>query len=101
MSTTQSNARTPEKSETSVLRLDRVGVTENFFDLGGHSLVIMRLVAQVRAAFGIELSIRTVFANPTVRSLAAEIERQVYEEVAALPEPQAAQLAAIDAYTEA
>jgi amino acid adenylation domain-containing protein len=58
-----------------LLSLERVGVTENLFLLGGHSLLGAQVLARVREAFGVSLSLRTVFAGPTIESLAAEIER--------------------------
>jgi acyl-coenzyme A synthetase/AMP-(fatty) acid ligase/acyl carrier protein len=76
-----------------VLRLERVGAGDNFFDLGGHSLLIMRLIAGIRAAFDVELSIRTVFSMPTLEAMAGEIERRVYEDIDAMPEDEAEQLA--------
>jgi amino acid adenylation domain-containing protein len=72
-----------------VLPVARVGVNDDFFDLGGHSLLIMRLLAGVHEAFGVELSIRAVFAEPTLGAMAAQVERLVYAEVAAMPEAQA------------
>jgi acyl carrier protein len=76
-----------------VLRLERVGVHDSFFDLGGHSLLIMRLLATIQATFDLELSIRTVFSMPTLEALAGEIERLIYEEAAAMSELEAEQLA--------
>ena len=51
-----------------VLRLERVGVHDSFFDLGGHSLLIMRLLAKIQATFDLEISIRTVFSMPDAGS---------------------------------
>jgi acyl carrier protein len=76
-----------------VLRLERVGVHDSFFDLGGHSLLIMRLLARIQATFDLEISIRTVFSMPTLEAMAGEIERRIYEDVATLSDFEAEQLA--------
>jgi acyl carrier protein len=76
-----------------VLRLERVGVHDSFFDLGGHSLLIMRLLARIQATFDLEISIRTVFSMPTLEAMAGEIERRIYEDVATMSDFEAEQLA--------
>ncbi|WP_035060990.1 non-ribosomal peptide synthetase [Andreprevotia chitinilytica] len=67
-----------------VLKLDRVGVHDNFFELGGHSLLATQLVSKVRQHFGIELALRTLFAEPTVAALSKHLAGQRIAEVPAI-----------------
>jgi amino acid adenylation domain-containing protein len=66
---------------TEVLGLDGIGVADNFFDLGGHSLKAFQVASRVRGAFHVELPVHSLFANPTVAGLAEVIERVAREGV--------------------
>lgn len=52
------------------LRLEKVGIQENFFDLGGHSLLMLQVHGKLKEAFGKEISMIQMFGHPTISSLA-------------------------------
>ncbi|KAI8136739.1 L-aminoadipate-semialdehyde dehydrogenase [Fennellomyces sp. T-0311] len=52
-----------------------IGLDENFFDIGGHSLIATRLIFEIRQKFQIEAPLNLVFAEPTIRGLAREVDR--------------------------
>ena len=60
-----------------VLGVEQVGATDNFFALGGDSLRGTQLIARIRARFGVNLSIATIFLQSTVGELAQEILRLI------------------------
>jgi acyl-coenzyme A synthetase/AMP-(fatty) acid ligase/acyl carrier protein len=63
------------------LRLDRVGATDNFYDLGGDSVRSLHITSMVRTAFDVELTPRDVLASGTVTALAELIEERVLLEL--------------------
>lgn len=58
-----------------VLGIGRVGVDDNFFEIGGHSLLVTQVIGRVREVFDIDLPFRMIFTSPTVASLAAAVEK--------------------------
>ncbi len=60
-----------------VLDLDRVGVDESFFDLGGDSLSALRLIAAINRALDTNLAVPTLFDAPSVKSLSRQLGRHV------------------------
>ncbi|NEA36328.1 non-ribosomal peptide synthetase/type I polyketide synthase [Streptomyces sp. SID13031] len=57
-----------------VLEVTDLGVDDSFFELGGHSLLAVRLLSQIHAATGAELTLTRFFRAPTIRALAAEVD---------------------------
>jgi acyl carrier protein len=57
-----------------VLEVPEVGVDDNFFDLGGHSILAIRVLARIKAEFDVELSQAAFFQSPTIAELAALLD---------------------------
>ena len=64
-----------------VLGVERVGIRDNFFDLGGHSLMAMRLIMAVQDMLGVDVSLRDLFEGPTIEQMLAVIFAQAEEDV--------------------
>jgi amino acid adenylation domain-containing protein len=74
-----------------LLGIQTVGVHDNFFLLGGDSLLGTRVIARVRETFGVNLPLRTIFEAPTAAELASEIERSLRAKIEAMSEEEANQ----------
>jgi len=57
-----------------VLEVERAGLADNFFDLGGHSLHATAVVSRIRARFGVEVPLRTIFEAATLGDFARNVE---------------------------
>ncbi len=77
-----------------VLKLDRVGVHDNFFDLGGHSLSATQVVAELREHLPMELPLRAFFEAPTIEAFAQVVETLMVEHLQGMSEDDAQRLLA-------
>jgi amino acid adenylation domain-containing protein len=89
--------RTPtEKSLASIwtklLGINRVGSNDNYFELGGDSLLATQLVSQVRRVFEVELPLVNLFQYPTLAELATSIEEAIIEQMEEISDEEAEQL---------
>jgi len=76
----------------SLLDMGEVSVEDNFFLLGGHSLLGTQLIARVRDAFDIELSLRSLFDAPTVSELSARVESLLIAKLESMTDDEAQRL---------
>ncbi len=60
-----------------VVKQSHIGFRDNFFRLGGNSLLAAQVVVNVRRSFGVDMQVRSVFESPTVESLSAAIEQRI------------------------
>jgi amino acid adenylation domain-containing protein len=59
-----------------ILGVESVGITDDFFDLGGHSLLVVGMVSKIHERLGVELQFGEVFETPTIRDLADSLVNQ-------------------------
>lgn len=76
----------------SLLGVEQVGIDDNFFMLGGHSLLGTQVIMRVVEAFGVEMPLRTIFNAPTVRLLSAEIEQRIVARLEAMSDEEVLRL---------
>jgi acyl-coenzyme A synthetase/AMP-(fatty) acid ligase/acyl carrier protein len=77
-----------------VIGVEKVGLHDDFFDLGGHSVLVAQITSRVRQVFEVELSMRHLFGAPTVSTLARVVEELLDEQLQSLSEEELQQLAA-------
>ena len=63
-----------------VLRVERVGIFDNFFDLGGHSLLLVQVQSKLQDALDREISLMELFQYPSIESLAKHLSLQQREQ---------------------
>lgn len=63
-----------------VLKRERISIDDNFFKLGGHSLIATQLISKIRDEFGIDLPLRKIFEATTIRQLSLVVESILLEE---------------------
>jgi acyl carrier protein len=80
----------------SLLGLERVGIKDNFFYLGGNSLFGTQVIARLRDAFNVDVPLLRLFDHPTVADLASEVERLMVEKLDAMSEEEAQRLLALN-----
>jgi amino acid adenylation domain-containing protein len=59
-----------------VLKKEKVGITDSFLDLGGHSLMAIRVLGKISKTFGVRLPLRAIFETPTVEALAEHLDME-------------------------
>ncbi|HYX27924.1 MAG TPA: amino acid adenylation domain-containing protein [Pyrinomonadaceae bacterium] len=62
-----------------ILKVDQIGINQNFFDLGGHSLLAVKLFLEIQETFGRNLPLATLFQAPTVRQLACVLRDEGWQ----------------------
>jgi amino acid adenylation domain-containing protein len=75
-----------------LLNVDRVGLDDNFFLLGGHSLLGAQLILRIRERFGVELTLRHLFEAQTLVKLALKVESLWVAEIESMSEDEAARM---------
>ena len=77
-----------------VLGVDKVGLHDDFFDLGGHSVLVTQITSRIRQVFEVELSMRHLFGAPTVAALAQIVEQRLEEQLQLMSQEELQHLAA-------
>ncbi|GAC1398968.1 MAG: hypothetical protein NVS4B12_14990 [Ktedonobacteraceae bacterium] len=77
-----------------LLGLTQVSIDDNFFMIGGHSLLGTQVIMRIAETFGVELTLRSLFNAPTIRELAVEVEQLIFAKIEAMSDDEVQQLLA-------
>ena len=69
-----------------ILGYTKIGISDDWFELGGDSLIVAQLISRLREVYPVEISINAFFENPTAAGLAEMIRELLYEKVRSLSE---------------
>ncbi|MCP4259970.1 MAG: non-ribosomal peptide synthetase, partial [Planctomycetes bacterium] len=75
-----------------VIGVSRIGIHDNFFDIGGHSLLALQLISQVNQAFQLQLPLRQLFDTPTIAEFALSVEDILFDEINSLTDEETEKL---------
>jgi amino acid adenylation domain-containing protein len=89
--TTPTEKRVAEIVAT-LLGMGQISIDDNFFMLGGHSLLGTQVIMRIVDAFGVDMPLRTIFEAPTVRLLSAEIEQRILAKLEAMSDEEVLRL---------
>ncbi|MFH7014629.1 amino acid adenylation domain-containing protein [Flavobacterium sp. FlaQc-47] len=64
-----------------LLGLEKIGITDNFFESGGHSLKVTLLVNKINRQLGYEISVKEVFLNPTISGIISQLQRSAFSSI--------------------
>ncbi|MFG6101406.1 beta-ketoacyl synthase N-terminal-like domain-containing protein [Leptothoe sp. EHU-05/26/07-4] len=79
----------------SILRIEQIGIYDDFFDLGGDSLIGLQLISKLKQEFQVEMSINSLFQAPSVSQMALVLEEIIVGELEKLTEDEAEKLMAV------
>jgi acyl carrier protein len=69
-----------------LLKIEKVGLRDDFFESGGHSLLATRVASQIRRAFGVEIPLRPIFESPAIAEMSELIQNIIWAAGAGEPD---------------
>jgi Phosphopantetheine attachment site. len=60
---------------TDVLKRDNIGIDDNFFEIGGHSLNAVKTISQIQKKLGVDLALKEIFYNPVLADIASKVRK--------------------------